>query len=86
MGKAGRDMAEIKEGKQISSTWAFIIYAILLSGGFVFATFFPAPYEIFAWALTAGAGAYWGKRLLQKSSKYGACGSTTVDPQQPIGD
>lgn len=79
-------MAKVK--RQMSSTWAFIVYVAAMVSGFVFATIFPAaPYEIYAWAVTAGVGAYWGKRLAQKSTKFGANGSTNgVDPAQPIGD
>jgi len=80
-------------GRHISSTWAFIIYIVSMMSGFVFATFFPAaPYGVLAPSLTAGAGAYWGKRLLQKSDKYGRNTNSVVkksftpDPNQPIGD
>ena len=77
-------------GRHISSTWAFIIYIVSMMSGFVFATFFPAaPYGVLAPSLTAGAGAYWAKRLVQRSEKYGGSGvkqSFTTDPNQPIGD
>lgn len=95
MGKAVRDMAEVKEngGAHISSTTAFILYAVLLTAGYVFATIFPvAPFEIYAYAFSAGVAAYWGKRLIQKSEKYSGSGGgairngLNVDPQQPIGD
>ncbi len=56
----------------VGSTAAFIIYAIIMVGGFIWVTFFPAaPYMILAEFITIGAAAYWGKRLLQRASKYG---------------
>jgi len=56
----------------VGSTVAFVIYSIIMVGGFVWATFFlTAPYQTLAEFLTIGAAAYWGKRLLQKSAKLG---------------
>ena len=55
------------------SSAAFVLYALMMTGGFVWATFKPvAPYEVFAWAFTAGFGGYLGKRLWQKGDKYQA--------------
>lgn len=53
------------------SSVAFVLYALMMTGGFVWATLKPeAPYEVFAWAFTAGLGAYLTKRLVQKGEKY----------------
>jgi len=55
----------------ITSTKAFILFALLVTGGFVFKTFFEkAPYEAFAMYLTMGFGAYIGKRLWQKKETF----------------
>ena len=51
----------------IGSTWAFLIYILVMVGGMVWRTFFAAaPYETMALYLTAGVTAYLGKRLMQK--------------------
>ncbi len=56
----------------VGSTAAFIIYAIIMVGGFLWTTFNPtAPYVTLAEFLTIGVTAYLGKRLLQRASKYG---------------
>ncbi len=68
---------------KVGSTVAFVIYSIIMVGGFVWATFFlTAPYQTLAEFLTLGAAAYWGKRLLQKSSKYG--GNCTNGATTPV--
>lgn len=56
----------------IGSTIAFVLYLLVMVGGFIWVTFFPAaPYMILAEFITIGAAAYWGKRLLQRASRYG---------------
>lgn len=55
----------------IRTSWAFIIWAILLTGGFVFTGFKPtAQFGIYATWLTIGLGAYTGKRLIQKKKEF----------------
>jgi len=56
---------------RITSTFAFILFAIMLTGGFVFTAFIPqAPYITFAMYLTMGFTAYIGKRLIQKKEGF----------------
>lgn len=55
----------------IRTTWAFLIWAFLLTGGFVFTGFKPtAQFETFAMWLTIGVGLYTGKRLFQKKAEF----------------
>lgn len=57
---------------KVSTSWAFIIWAALLVGGYVFAGFKPdAPFWAYAMFLTLGLGAYTGKRLFQKRPEFG---------------
>jgi hypothetical protein len=62
----------VEMGKLTMRSWvAFCIYALLMVGGLVWATFrVAAPYETFAINFTIGFGAYLGKRLLQKSDRF----------------
>lgn len=49
----------------------FIIYGILMTGGFIFSTFYTeAPYLAFASQFTIGFGVYVTKRLIQKKGEY----------------
>ena len=55
----------------IRTSVAFIIWAVLLTGGFVFTGFKPdASYAVFAGWLTGGLTAYTGKRLIQKRKEF----------------
>ena len=57
---------------KVSTSWAFIIWAALLIGGYVFAGFkVDAPFGPYATWLTFGLGAYTGKRLFQKKPEFG---------------
>lgn len=50
---------------------AFIIWALLISGAFVFTGFkTAAQFGPFAMWLTVGLGAYTGKRLFQKKKEF----------------
>ena len=56
---------------RVTSTVAFIVFALMLMGGFVFSTFIPeAPYTTFAMYLAMGFTAYIGKRLIQKKEGF----------------
>lgn len=56
---------------KFDSAVAFVLYAILMWGGYMFSTFFEkAPYLTLATWLTAGFTAFITKRLLQKQEKY----------------
>lgn len=50
---------------------AFMFYAVLMVGCFVWATYKPnAPYEAFAIYFTLGTSSYFAKRLIQKHNKF----------------
>jgi len=56
----------------VRTTWAFLIWAILLTGAFVFSGFKElAQFNEFATWLTIGTAAYTGKRLFQKKPEFG---------------
>jgi len=58
-------------GFSLRSTVAFFIYAGLLTGGFIFASYIKdTPYLAFATQLTIGFGIYITKRLIQKQEKF----------------
>ncbi len=60
-------------GPNIGASRAFLITVAVLSGAFVWKTFFPgAPFELFAATLGGVFGGYITKRLLQKQEKYQA--------------
>jgi len=49
----------------------FIIYGVLMTGGFIFSSFYTeAPYLAFASQFTIGFGVYVTKRLIQKKGEY----------------
>ena len=57
----------------IRTSVAFIIWAVLIVGGFVYVGFKPEAgpyYSAFAMWLTAGLVSYTGKRLLQKRKEF----------------
>lgn len=57
--------------KEVRSWVAFMCYAVLMVGCFIWATYkTTAPYEIFAWSFTGGFGAYITKRLMQKGKWF----------------
>uniref|UniRef100_A0A6M3IJ53 Uncharacterized protein n=1 Tax=viral metagenome TaxID=1070528 RepID=A0A6M3IJ53_9ZZZZ len=67
-------------------TWlAFIIYAALMTAGFVWTTYLrEAPYEIFAKMFTYGFGFYAGKRLAQKGKWFANGTSKPGDNGLPL--
>jgi hypothetical protein len=71
----------------IHSWLALVIYLVVMLGAFVWATFKPtAPFSDFAWPITAGVGAYFGKRLYQrKFSPYGGGFAGETDANGPYG-
>ena len=55
----------------MTSTHAFILYCLLMTGGFVLTAFKPgAPFVEYATHLTLGAIAYITKRLVQKRNAF----------------
>jgi hypothetical protein len=57
---------------KISSSWMLLSCVLVLLGGFIWATFFPAsPYGVLAPSVVGLACGYWTKRTVQKSEKYG---------------
>lgn len=55
----------------IRTSVAFIIWAMLITGAFVFTGFKPlAQFAAYATWLTLGLGAYTGKRLIQKRKEF----------------
>jgi len=55
----------------IRTSVAFIIWAFLITGAFVFTGFKPAAqFTAYATWLTIGLGAYTGKRLFQKKKEF----------------
>lgn len=73
---------------RITSSEIVLIAIVSLFAGFIFSTFFPAaPYGVFAPAIVGLAGAYWTKRLVQKSEKYGgSCVSSIKTPPDYTGE
>ncbi len=64
-------MMAVKKMK-VSTSWAFIIWAFLLTAGFAFTGFKPqAQFWAYSMFLTLGLGAYTGKRLFQKRPEFG---------------
>ena len=64
-------MKKSKKHASVRSWQAFILYAVIMLSTFVWSTFrVAAPYEVFAYAFTAGFGAYLGKRLMQKGDWF----------------
>lgn len=56
---------------KITTSIAFIIWAVLLSGAFIYTGFKPdAQFSTYAFFLTLGLGAYTGKRLFQKLPNF----------------
>jgi len=56
---------------KIRTSIAFIIWAILLSGAFVFTAKCPdAKFDVYAMWLTIGLASYTGKRLFQKDRRF----------------
>ena len=61
----------IKKGFVITTSWAIIGYAVLVTAAFAFTGFKPAAqFGIYATWLTIGLGAYTGKRLWQKKKEF----------------
>ena len=55
---------------RVRTSVAFIIWAVLLTGAFIFTAKFPdAKFDIYAMWLTIGLASYAGKRLLQRHTK-----------------
>jgi len=60
-------MDKPKSPKYINSTLSCIVYAFLLTFGFIFTTIKPrAPYGLFVQGLAIGLGVVLSKRLVQK--------------------
>lgn len=56
---------------KVTTSIAFIIWAVLLTAAFAYTGFKPdAQFSTYAFFLTLGLGAYTGKRLFQKHSKF----------------
>lgn len=55
----------------IRTSVAFIIWAVLITGAFIFTGFKPvAQFGTYATWLTIGLGAYTGKRLFQRKKEF----------------
>ena len=55
---------------KVRTSIAFIIWAILLTGAFMFTAKCPdAKFDVYAMWLTIGLASYTGKRLFQRHSK-----------------
>lgn len=55
----------------IKTTHAFIITLLVLTGGFMWATFFPgAPFVAFSGTVGLVFAGYSGKRLMQKKKEF----------------
>jgi len=55
----------------MTSTHAFVLYCLLMTGGFILAAFKPgAPFVEYATHLTLAAIAYITKRLVQKKKEF----------------
>ncbi len=62
-------MGEVKKTK-IKTSVAFVIWAVLLTGAFVFTAKSPdAKFDVYAMWLTIGLASYTGKRLFQRHTK-----------------
>jgi membrane protein implicated in regulation of membrane protease activity len=69
--------------KTIHSWFALVIYLVVLTAAFVWATFKPvAPFEVFAWSSGAVVAAYFGKRLVQR--KYPNPYASTQTPYDDV--
>ena len=56
---------------KIRTSVAFIIWAVLLTGAFIFTGFKPvAQFSTYATWITLGLTAYTGKRLFQKDRRF----------------
>ena len=56
---------------KIKTGVAFVIWATLLTGAFIFTAKFPdAKFDVYAMWLTLGLTAYTGKRLLQRDKRF----------------
>ena len=56
---------------KVSTSVAFIIWAVLLSGAFVYTGLKPlAQFSTYAFFLTLGLGVYTGKRFFQKLPNF----------------
>lgn len=65
-------------GIRLNSTIVTHMYFVLLSGGFVWATYHPeSPYLAFATQITIGFIAFITKRLIQKKKEYN--GKETIE-------
>lgn len=74
-------------GSRITSWSALALALVLLTAGYAWGTFFPAPFDAYAAAIVAVTGAYFTKRLIQKSGRYSAqSGSLDDEPKENIGD
>jgi len=61
----------MKKKITIRTSVAFILWAFLLTGAFIFTAKYPnAQFGTFATWLTIGLGMYTSKRLFQKSPKF----------------
>ncbi len=70
----------VKGQKRMVPSWtAYVLSLAALFAGFVFATFFPAPYEYFSWAVVGLAGAYFAKRVIDKKFTQ-SYDKTDIDP------
>ncbi|MCK9597990.1 MAG: hypothetical protein M0R06_03050 [Sphaerochaeta sp.] len=57
---------------KVTSSGMLIICVLVLAAGFFWATFFPsAPFGVLAPSVVALATAYFTKRVVQKSDKFG---------------
>ena len=55
---------------RIRTSVAFVIWAVLLTGAFIFTAKYPdAKFDIYAMWLTIGLASYTGKRLFQRHQK-----------------
>lgn len=68
-------------GFKLNSTIVTHIYFALLSGGYIWATYYPkAPFLAYATQITIGFGVYITKRLIQKKKEYNG------KPEEHIGE
>lgn len=68
-------MMAAKKKIEVSTSIAFLIWAFLLTGGFMFTGFKPAAqFWAYAMFLTLGLGTYTGKRLIQKRPNFMGAG------------
>jgi len=55
----------------IKSWQALLIYFLIMLVGYVWASFYDAPYLALASNITIGVGAYFGKRIIQRKIENG---------------